>query len=93
MVVFPRTCLSKNAPYTRAQTIWVTRERRIVLPVVEGYSEEDHPGVMIYELDFDLNVISARPDSHFWRAIVRSKQRASWGIPGPRKKPFSCGAV
>jgi hypothetical protein len=42
----------------------VTKERRIVVPVVEGVSETKNPGVMIYELDFGLNVVSARPDSH-----------------------------
>lgn len=64
VVLFSRTCVSVDALYNRAQTVWVTKERRIVVPVVEGVSEAKSPGVMIYELDFSLNVISARPDSH-----------------------------
>jgi hypothetical protein len=68
VVLFPRTCLSLDAPYNRAQTVWVTSERRIVVPVVEGVSEAKNPGVMIYELDFGLNVVSARPDSHLQEA-------------------------
>ncbi len=68
VVLFPRTCLSLDAPYNRAQTVWVTNERRIVVPVVEGVSEAKNPGVMIYELDFGLNVVSARPDSHLQEA-------------------------
>src|SRR5207253_4074520 len=65
VVLFPRTCLSKNAPYNRVMTLWVTKERRIVVVVAEGASEAKNPGLMIYELDFSLRVISARPDSHF----------------------------
>jgi len=68
VVLFPRTCLSLDAPYNRAYTVWVTNERRIVVPVVEGVSEARNPGVMIYELDFGLNVVSARPDSHLQEA-------------------------
>ena len=64
VVLFPKTCLAKTSPYNRVQTLWVTKERRIVVPVVEGVSEAKNPGVMIYELDFGLRVISARPDSH-----------------------------
>jgi transcriptional regulator with XRE-family HTH domain len=68
VVLFPRTCLSKNSPYNRVHSLWITKERRIVLPIVEGVSEARNPGVMIYELDFNLNVISARPDSHLQEA-------------------------
>jgi hypothetical protein len=68
VVLFSRTCLSLDALYNRAQTVWVTKEKRIVIPVVEGVSEAKNPGVMIYELDFQLNVISARPDSHLQEA-------------------------
>ena len=64
VVLFPKTCLARTSPYNRVQTLWVTKERRIVVPVVEGVSETKNPGVMIYELDFGLNVVSARPDSH-----------------------------
>jgi transcriptional regulator with XRE-family HTH domain len=64
VVLFPKTCLARTSPYNRVQTLWVTKERRIVVPVVEGVSEAKNPGVMIYELDFGLNVVSARPDSH-----------------------------
>jgi len=68
IVLFPRTCLSLDAPYNRAHSVWVTKERRIVVPVVEGVSEAKNPGVMVYELDFGLNVVSARPDSHLQEA-------------------------
>lgn len=64
VVLFPKTCPAKNAPYNRVAALWVTRERRITLAVAEGVSESHNPGVMIYELDFGLKVISARPDSH-----------------------------
>jgi hypothetical protein len=64
VVLFPKTCLAKNAPYNRVASLWVTRERRIALAVAEGVSEARNPGVMIYELDFGLKVINARPDSH-----------------------------
>jgi hypothetical protein len=36
--------------------------------VVEGVSEARNPGVMIYELDFRLNVVNCRPDSHLQEA-------------------------
>jgi len=68
VVLFPRTCLSLGAPYNRAHSVWVTTEDRIVVPVIEGVSEAKNPGVMIYELDFELNVVSARPDSHLQEA-------------------------
>ncbi len=64
VVLFPRTCVSQNSPYNRVTGLHVTRERRIVLAIAEGVSEGRNPGVMIYELDFGLNVLSARPDSH-----------------------------
>jgi hypothetical protein len=64
VVLFPKTCLSKDAPYNRVSELRVTPERRIMLAVVEGISEAKNPGVMIYELDFALNVLNARPDSH-----------------------------
>jgi len=65
IVLFPKTCLAKNAPYNRAIDLRVTVGGRIMLVVAEGVSESENPGLMIYELDFGLNVISARPDSHF----------------------------
>jgi hypothetical protein len=64
VVLFPRTCVSKEASYNRVVEMIVTRERRIMLAVAEGVSESKNPGVMIYELDFQLNVLNARPDSH-----------------------------
>src|ERR1035437_596466 len=68
VVLFPRTCVSQNAPYNRVPDLRITRERRIVLAVVEGVSEARNPGVMIYELDFGLNVVNCRPDSHLQEA-------------------------
>jgi transcriptional regulator with XRE-family HTH domain len=68
VVLFPRTCVSKDAPYNRVMALHVTRERRIMLAVAEGVSEARNPGVMIYELDFSLNVVNARPDSHLQEA-------------------------
>jgi transcriptional regulator with XRE-family HTH domain len=68
IILFPRTCVSKDASYNRVMELHVTRERRIMLAVAEGISEAKNPGVMIYELDFNLNVINARPDSHLQEA-------------------------
>jgi hypothetical protein len=68
VILFPRTCVSQNAPYNRVSGLRITRERRIVLAVVEGVSEARNPGVMIYELDFRLNVVNCRPDSHLQEA-------------------------
>jgi len=68
VLLFPRTCVSKDALYNRVSELRITRERRIMLAVVEGVSEARNPGVMIYELDFDLNVLNARPDSHLQEA-------------------------
>lgn len=64
VVLFPRSCVSEDASYTRVSELRITRERRIVVVVTEGVSEARNPGVMIYELDFDLNVVNCRPDSH-----------------------------
>lgn len=64
VVLFPKTCLSKIAPYNRVMELRITRERRIVVVVAEGISEARNPGVMIYEFDFGLNIVNARPDSH-----------------------------
>jgi transcriptional regulator with XRE-family HTH domain len=63
VMLFPRTCVSKNAPYTRTMEVRITRERRIVLAVCEGLSEQQNPGAMIYELDYDLRIVNCRPTS------------------------------
>ncbi len=63
ILLFPKTCLAQHAPYNRVMDVRVTRERRIVVVTAEGIAETQNPGVMIYQLDFDLNVLSARPDS------------------------------
>jgi hypothetical protein len=68
VVLFPRTCVSKNAPYNRTMELRITREQRIVLAVCEGVSEQRNPGVMIYELDYHLQVVNCRPDSHLSEA-------------------------
>jgi hypothetical protein len=68
IVLLPRTCVSKNALYTRVSELRITRERRIVVVVAEGVSEARNPGGMIYEFDFGLNVVNARPDSHLYEA-------------------------
>ena len=68
VILLPRTCLSKLAPYTRVSELRITRERRIVVVVSEGVSEARNPGGMIYEFDFDLNVVNARPESHLQEA-------------------------
>ena len=68
IVLFPRTCVSKNAPYNRTTELRITREQRIVLAVAEGVSEQRGPGVMIYELDYHLQVVNCRPDSHLYEA-------------------------
>jgi transcriptional regulator with XRE-family HTH domain len=64
VLLFPKTCAAKHAPYNRVVDVRVTREHRIIVCVAEGVSEGKNPGVMIYELDLKLDVISARPDSH-----------------------------
>jgi len=68
VILLPRTCVSKNALYTRVSELRITRERRIVVVVAEGVSEARNPGGMIYEFDFGLNVVNARPDSHLQEA-------------------------
>jgi len=68
VVLFPRSCVSKNAPYNRTMELRITREQRIVLAVCEGVSEQRNPGVMIYELDYGLRVVNCRPDSHLYEA-------------------------
>jgi len=68
VILFPRTCVSKESSYNRVMELHVTRERRVMVAVAEGISEAKNPGVMIYELDFNLNVINARPDSHLQEA-------------------------
>lgn len=60
----PKTCLSKDAHYNRVLDVRLTRERRLLVVVAEGVSEADNPGVMIYEFDYHLKLLSARPDSH-----------------------------
>ena len=70
VILFPRTCLARDAPYNRVMELHVTRERRIMLAVAEGISELRNPGVMIYELDFNLKVLNARPDSALQEAHV-----------------------
>jgi hypothetical protein len=68
VILLPRTCVSKNALYTRVSELRITRERRIVVVVAEGVSDARNPGGMIYEFDFGLNVVNARPDSHLQEA-------------------------
>jgi len=68
VVLFPRTCVSQNASYIRTLELRITRERRIVVAVCDGISEQRNPGVMIYELDFKLNILNCRPDSHLQEA-------------------------
>jgi len=63
VVLFPKTCVAKTALYNRAIDLRITQERRITVVVAEGVAELQNPGLMIYELDYGLNVISARPDS------------------------------
>ena len=68
VILFPRTCVSKDASYIRAMELRITRERRIVVAVCDGVSEQRNPGVMIYELDFALSIVNCRPDSHLQEA-------------------------
>lgn len=82
VMLFPKTCVSKDSKYNRVADVRITKERRIVVVVAEGVSEEKNPGVMIYELDFDLRVLSAGPDSHLQDAHrlfeVQGKLDHSW---------------
>jgi transcriptional regulator with XRE-family HTH domain len=68
VVLFPKTCLAKNAPYNRVAELRRVGDRRILLAVAEGVSETQSPGLMLYELDYGLKVLSARPDSHFYES-------------------------
>ena len=68
VILLPRTCVSRNAPYTRVSELRITRGRRIVVVAAEGFSEAQNPGGMIYEFDFELNVVNARPDSRLQEA-------------------------
>jgi hypothetical protein len=64
VILFPRTCLSADAPYNRVVDLRITSHRRIMVMVAEHYSADSGPGVVIYELSFDLKLISVEPDSH-----------------------------
>lgn len=56
VVLFPRSCFSAGQPYTRANSLRVTKER-LVLTVAESVLEERSPW-LTYEFDYDLNVLS-----------------------------------
>lgn len=58
----------EEAQNYRTMELRITREQRIVLAVAEGVSEQRCPGVMIYELDYHLQVVDCRPDSHLSEA-------------------------
>jgi len=60
VVLFPRNCISTGLPYTRARTLYVTKDR-IIVEVAEG-PDESGAGI-IYELDYGLRVMSVVPDS------------------------------
>ncbi len=59
IVQFPRTCVGRFKPYNRVREVRVTRERLFVI-VTEDVNELSPTGV-IYELDYQLNVLSVVP--------------------------------
>jgi len=60
VVFFPRSCISRGQPFTRAHSLRVTNER-VIVTVAEGYNE-GYPG-FDYQLDYGLNVVDIGPDS------------------------------
>ena len=57
-VLFPRSCISKGKPYTRATNLYVTADR-VVVPVAEGTADVN-PG-FVYELDYGLRTLKVVP--------------------------------
>jgi hypothetical protein len=66
VVLFPRSCLARQAAFTRAQALWTSKDRIIVL-VLQGTSDDEHnsPGYLVYELDYKLNVLGVTPSDSF----------------------------
>lgn len=56
VILFPRSCISTGQPYTRVSVLRVSKDR-IVVNVTEGTQEESSLGY-VYELDYQLNVVS-----------------------------------
>jgi hypothetical protein len=66
VVLFPRSCLARQAAFTRAQALWTSKDRIVVL-VLQGTSDDEHnsPGYLVYELDYKLNVLGVTPSDSF----------------------------
>lgn len=62
VVLFPRSCISVDQPYTRVSDVRVNViGKRIIAVVAEGIAEPD--AGFVYELDYDLHVVNITPNS------------------------------
>jgi hypothetical protein len=59
VLLFPRSCISTGQPYTRVQSVHVSKDR--ILVAVAENTEEDSPLGFVYELDYRLNVVNVEP--------------------------------
>jgi hypothetical protein len=60
VVLFPRSCISVGAPYTRAKFMSVSDDR-ITVVVSEGPAEQQDPG-FIYEFDRALHIVGVQAE-------------------------------
>ncbi len=65
VVLFPKTCLAAHQQYNRVSDLRLIPPRRILVVVSESIKDEGDQGLILYELDYDLKVLSAAPDSVF----------------------------
>lgn len=65
VVLFPRSDVSKNEPYTRVANLWATTNR-IIVQVAEGTNEDTSPR-LVYELDHGLHVVNVQGTDNFRR--------------------------
>ena len=73
VVWFPRSCISKNKPYTRVHEIRVLNDRIVVI-TAEGTNESD-VGI-IWELDHHLRVLSATATGDEMRILHQQMERS-----------------
>jgi hypothetical protein len=84
VVLFPKTCLSELKPHNRAVDMRLIPPGRIMVVVSEDIAEAGADGLILYELDYSLNVLSAESDTRF-RTIHRQRELAG-GHPWSREE-------
>jgi hypothetical protein len=75
VVLFPRTCLSELKPHSRAVDMRLIPPGRMMVVVSEDIAEAGTDGLILYELDYHLNVLSAESDTRF-RTLHRQRELA-----------------